>query len=248
MIVLEFGDAVDVIDVDKRVQRMAPPAVLVGPQTHRTFEMKLKGTLRQFVIMFEPDGLRRLFAVPTQELTDKAYDAHSVLGRFIPRLRQTLGDAQSFEERVLLVNNAMIRQALRCRSANVVSQAADWVVRTNGRVSIPTLANTAGLSERHFARRFIAQMGIRPKLFARVVRFQAALETKALHGWKSWTEVAHDFDYYDQMHMVHDFQQLAGETPTAMLAQLEAVFVNEIRKVRMGTVQSGDLSATRLIL
>ena len=103
-------------------------------------------------------------------------------------------------------------------------------------VDIATLADCAGLSVRHFARRFIGQLGVRPKLFARVVRVQSALETKALHALKSWTEVAHDFGYYDQMHMVHDFEQLAGGTPTAMLAQLEAVFVEEIRQFRSGMV------------
>ena len=248
MIVLGFGDAVGVLNVDESVQRKSPPAVLVGPQTHRRFEQQLRGVLRQFVIMFQTDGLQRLCAVPAEELTDQAHDAEAVLGSDISRLRQALGDAQSFEERVLLVNKYLFRQALRCREANRISRAAGWIVQAGGRVDIATVADCAGLSARHFARRFIGQLGVRPKLFARVVRFQSALETKALNAQKSWTEVAHNFGYYDQMHMVHDFEQLAGGTPTAMLAQLEAVFVEEIRQVRSGMVCTEGLAAARLVL
>lgn len=244
MIVMGFGDAVDVLDIDERLQRRAPAAVLVGPQTHRKFEQQLSGTLRQFVIMFEPAGLQRLYSTPAQELTDRAHDAHSVLGAFISRLRQALGDSQSFEERVRLVNETLFHQARQCREANAISQAAGWIMRAGGRVDIATLADSAGLSARHFARRFIGQFGVRPKLFARVVRFQAALEAKAIHTEKSWSEIALDFGYFDQMHMVHDFEQLAGGTPTEMLAQLEAVFVDEIRRVRSGNVEK----AARLVL
>jgi len=248
MIVLGFGDPVGVLNIDECVHRTAPPAVLVGPQTHRRFEQQLSGTLRQFVIMFEPDGLQRLYAVSAQELSDQAHDAQAVLGPFISRLRQALGDAQSFEERVRLVNESLFRQALGCHEANTISQAAGWIMRAGGRVDIATLAECAFLSVRHFERRFIGQLGVRPKLFARVVRFQSALETKALHAQKSWTEVAHAFGYYDQMHMVHDFEQLAGGTPTAMLAQLEAVFVEEIRQVRSGMVDTEGLPAAHLVL
>lgn len=237
MIVMGFGDAVNVLDIDQRLQRRAPAAVLVGPQTHRKFEQQLRGTLSQFVIMFEPAGLQRLYSAPAQELTDRAFDAHLVLGAFISRLRQVLGDARSFEERVRLVNETLFQQARRCRAANTISQAAGWIVRAGGRVDIAALADSAGLSGRHFARRFIEQLGVRPKLFARVVRFQAALEAKALHAEKSWSEIALDFGYFDQMHMVHDFDQLAGGTPTEMLAQLEAVFVDEIRQVRSGSIE-----------
>jgi len=121
-------------------------------------------------------------------------------------------------------------------------------MRAGGRVDIATLADKVGLSARHFARRFIGQLGVRPKLFARVVRFQAALEAKAIHSGKSWSEIALDFGYYDQMHMVHDFNRLAGGTPTEMLAQLEAVFVDEIRRVRSGKVETEGPGAARLVL
>ncbi len=64
---------------------------------------------------------------------------------------------------------------------------------------------------------------MRPKLFARIVRFESALEYKARFDTKLWTEVAHTFGYYDQMHMVHDFADLGGSTPLETLHQLQTV-------------------------
>jgi AraC-like DNA-binding protein len=62
--------------------------------------------------------------------------------------------------------------------------------------------------------RLMQQVGMRPKLFTRIARFEAALDGKARFVANSWTDVAHQFGYYDQMHMVHDFGGFTGETPT----------------------------------
>jgi len=91
------------------------------------------------------------------------------------------------------------------------------------------LADGVGLSARHFAPRFSEHAGMSPKLFARIVGFQAALGTKAFCTGTSWTEIAHNFGYCDQMHMIHDFEQLAGGSLKEMLAHLETVFVEPIK-------------------
>ena len=61
----------------------------------------------------------------------------------------------------------------------------------------------------------------RPKLYARIARFEAALDSKARARAKSWTDVAYEFGYHDQMHLVHDFEQFSGQTPTNLLREVE---------------------------
>ena len=60
MIEFDFGDPVDVLSVHKRVFLKSPSAVVVGPYTHRSVDLHLRGTLKSFVIMFQPDGLQCL--------------------------------------------------------------------------------------------------------------------------------------------------------------------------------------------
>jgi AraC-like DNA-binding protein len=248
MIEFDFGDPVDVFSVDKGVLFKSPSVVVVGPNTHRSVDLHLQGTLKSFVIMFQPDGLQRLYGLPMPEMTDRSYDARSVLGCSISRAWQILGDLGSFEERVRFVNELLLRQSLRSPEVDGISDAATTMILSGGCVDIPALAGRAGLSMRQFARKFIRQVGVRPKLFARVARFEAALENKARFAAKSWTRIAHEFGYYDQMHMVHDFREFTGETPGEILTQLEAVFIEPIRQMRLSAAAAKAAHRPRLIL
>jgi methylphosphotriester-DNA--protein-cysteine methyltransferase len=88
------------------------------------------------------------------------------------------------------------------------------------------------------------QVGVSPKLYARIVRFETALDSKARSRVKSWTDVAHESGYYDQMHMVHDFEGLTGGTPTTILREVEMLFRDQIQAIRSGrrsVITGGDL-------
>ncbi len=248
VIEFDFGDRVDVRYHNSPSAEKSPAAVIVGPQTYRRVEMQLIGALQSLVIMFQPDGLHQLFAIPMHQLTDCDYDAHSVLGAFIATLREQLGNAGSFHDRIRIVEQSLLQHAQRAPAFNGVSAAANHIIQSGGRVAIPALANQAGLSPRQFERRFIDQVGMRPKLFARIARFEAALDAKARFTQKSWTEVAHDFGYYDQMHMIHDFAEFANTTPTETLRQLESVFVEQIVTMRLAARSTVAHPDSRFIL
>ena len=248
MIEFVVGDPIDVLDLGQQVQRKSPATVVVGPQTFRRVEMQLKGSLASFVIMLQPDGLHRLISIPMQELTDRDYEGHSVLGSFVSQAREILGNSGSFEEPVSIVDELLLRQSLRSPSFDGVSAAAHRIHRSGGHVGLTVLAGNTGLGIRQFERRFIQQVGMRPKLFARIARFEAALEIKARLAARSWTDVAHDFEYYDQMHLVHDFAEFTGGTPTETLTQLETVFVEQIRTMRSVRASAITVGNARLIL
>jgi AraC-like DNA-binding protein len=248
LIEFDFGDPINVFDYKQLAHRKSPTVVVVGPQTYRRVEMQLQGALESFVIMFQPDGLHRLFSIPMHELTDEDYEGHSLLGAFISGVQQRLGGCKSLEERARCVDGFLLRRAMDSRSYDGISAAANRIVVGAGRVEIAALANRAGLSMRQFERRFIQQVGMRPKLFARIARFEAALDTKACSATKSWTDVAHEFGYYDQMHMVHDFGEFTDKTPTETLIQLETVFVEQIKTMRSDALSAKPTSSSRLIL
>jgi AraC-like DNA-binding protein len=249
MIEFIFGDSFDVLDLAQMAHRKSPSnVVVVGPQTYRRVEMQLQGNLESFVIMLQPDGLHRLFSIPMHDLTDQDYEGHSVLGSFVSQARERLGNSRSFEDRVGLVDELLLCRSFLSLSFDGVSAAAHRIIQTGGRVGIAALADRAGLGMRQFERRFIQKVGMRPKLFARIARFEAALESKARFVTRSWTDVAHDFGYYDQMHMVHDFAEFTGGTPTETLTQLETVFVEQIKTMRSGARPATAIDNPRLIL
>ena len=79
--------------------------------------------------------------------------------------------------------------------------------------AVGRIAARLGLSERQLLRRFTAQIGLTPKRFARVRRFQRVL--RAAGAGADWARVAVDHGYYDQAHLIHEFRELAGMCPTA---------------------------------
>ncbi len=248
MIEFDFGDQVDVCYSNQPGPVKSAASVVVGPQTWRRVEMRLQGSLESFVIIFQPDGLHRLFSIPMHSLTDQDYDAHSVLGSFATQARQRSGEASSFEERVSFVDALLLRQAQRAKRFDGISAAAQQIMLSGGQVDMRTLAGTANLGMRQFERRFLNQVGMRPKLFARISRFEAALDHKARSETNSWADVAHRFGYHDQMHMIHDFSEFTSETPTRILRQVEDVYVEQIRTMRANNRSSIAVANSRLML
>jgi methylphosphotriester-DNA--protein-cysteine methyltransferase len=87
------------------------------------------------------------------------------------------------------------------------------VLRRPERVRVGDLVRSTGWSHRHLAARFRDEIGIGPKAFARIARFQAAFGRLDRLRVVRWPEFALDAGYADQAHLIHDFRALAGATP-----------------------------------
>jgi AraC-like DNA-binding protein len=242
-----FGNLYEVHCCDRAVVETAPRSVIVGLQTYRRVRLRLTGKIESFAIFFQPAALHRLFSIPMHEITNSDHEASAVLGPSISELEQRLGASRSFEERIRITDDYLLRRCLTSPRSDSVWRAAQKILRCKGHIHISSLAHQAGVSLRQFERRFMQQVGVSPKLYARIARFEAALESKAISTAESWTDVAHQLGYYDQMHMIHDFRQFSGDIPTKLLGKLEMVYDAHIEAVRSGQIAPTD-GAPRLIL
>ena len=68
------------------------------------------------------------------------------------------------------------------------------------------------LGIKQFERTFSKYVGVNPKKFASIIRFQNVIQMKSKHK-KSMSQIAFDNGYYDQSHFLHDFKSLTGLTP-----------------------------------
>jgi transcriptional regulator GlxA family with amidase domain len=84
---------------------------------------------------------------------------------------------------------------------------------TGGQASIDALAHGHGLSRRQFERRFREQVGLSPRLFGRIVRFQRAFGAL---GFERGAAIAARYGFADQAHLVHEIRRFAGQPPTAL--------------------------------
>lgn len=94
-----------------------------------------------------------------------------------------------------------------------MNAAVDAILRSPNGVSIQAISSQVGLSRQHLAKKFAQQVGIGPKLLARVVRFRRALRYIRRSTTVDWSAAALALGYYDQAHMISDFKQFSGLTP-----------------------------------
>jgi AraC-like DNA-binding protein len=185
--------------------------------------LSVRGRFDNFTIHFQPSGFNRLFGIPMTELTDGAYDAYAVIGPQVSTLEHELGDASGFVERIRLIEKRLMRLVSCHGRPDSVAVAANALFATNGIDRVSVMAADSGLSTRQFERRFLAQVGVPPKLYARIIRFNAALDDKLRCPSRGWSRIANDRDYYDQMHLVHDCRAFTGESPARFLARLDGL-------------------------
>jgi AraC-like DNA-binding protein len=193
---------------------------VVGPHTSPGINIRLKGRIVSFAIFFHPLGLWQLFRIPANELPNTSYRGGDLLGSSIDALWHRAAERTSFESRVVEVEKYLLERARRASGCTSTMLAASYIFEQQGVCRIDTIARQSGLSVRHFERRFGKEIGIKPKLFARIARFQMALDTKLHRPERSWLKISHDFGYHDQMHMIRDFQGLSGATPQRILVEL----------------------------
>jgi AraC-like DNA-binding protein len=105
-------------------------------------------------------------------------DSSAILGKSARRLWNQLGESSSFEGRVEIAEHFLISYASRARTLGTIAAVADYVFRQHGAVNVTTLANQGFTSVRQFERQFRQEIGASPKVFARIARFQAALDAK----------------------------------------------------------------------
>jgi AraC-like DNA-binding protein len=166
-------------------------------------------------IDFHPHGAAQLLGLPMAELTDSAV-ALETLSQNLMRELQRLRDVCTLTDALTMIDAILYRFIARtAMDDDSVSYAVREIERTGGWTSISKVAADVGWSTRQLQRRFKESVGISPKLFGRMQRFQRVL--RFMEGGSDWVEAAVRCGYYDQAHLIRDFREFSGKTPTTLL-------------------------------
>ena len=170
-------------------------------------------------VRLAPLAARRLFGVPMHMLANRVVALEDLLGRDAVRLVERLYEAPGWAPRFALLDDALAR---RLDAARPPSPGVAWawgrLRETHGALPVGTLADELGWSRRHLAAQFREQVGLPPKLLARILRFDRVIALLRHADPERWAEVAYDCGYYDQAHFNRDFRAFSGSTPGAFLA------------------------------
>jgi AraC-like DNA-binding protein len=169
-------------------------------------------------VHFRPGGAFPFLGAPAGELADAHIDLDTLWGRAAGSLRERLCEARSAGQRFELLQDELLRR-LRdgVERHYAVSTALEMFQKHEPENSVGETAKYVGLSQRRFIQVFKAEVGLTPKLFSRIQRFQRARRSIHHDTSPDWTSVALDSGYCDQSHFIREFVEFSGISPTDYL-------------------------------
>ncbi len=203
------------------------PRTLVAGQMTRGILIGPSGNVKLFGVRFHPTGAFGAFTSPMSQFTDRIENADHLWGSAESLLHERLSEAESFQERIECFESfLLLRQAKTKQISRELAYAVAALQSSETRVA--SLARELGWSERRLERNFNDRVGVSPKMFSRIMRFQRLVKLLEADGVADLSDAAIVCGYYDQPHMNREFASFARTSPTAFLNsshRLSEIFV-----------------------
>lgn len=210
--------------------KLQPRSFLVGQMTGPIL-ISPTGPVQLLGIRFHPGGTLPFLRLPLHEITDQVVDLGGLSSKLELELLGATSQSASLTKKVAAVAAFLTNQLLNSKDNSWLMMLAARVVDSGGLLSVDQLANDAGISSRQLERRFLREVGLGPKLLGRIIRFQQVF--RAVEQCNSaWAEVAIECGYYDQAHLIRDFNQFARQTPAVLFSNQSAFTEWFTRKAR----------------
>ncbi|WP_436790921.1 helix-turn-helix domain-containing protein [Yinghuangia sp. YIM S10712] len=173
-------------------------------------------------ISLTPFGARAIYGMPAAVLSHRLLSLDDLLGALGAELVERLRTATTWAARFTALDELLLRAVVRGDGGDRVRRvrpevAEAWrrLVAARGCVPVGTVAADLGWSRRHLTERFRDELGLSPKSFARVLRFEHAHELATARDPLPWADVATVSGYADQAHLARDWREFTGRSPTA---------------------------------
>jgi AraC-like DNA-binding protein len=172
-------------------------------------------------VHFKPGGAFPFLGALASELTDAHADLADLWGRSGLELRERLCVVSTHRERFQIMEEVLTDRLHRSRKGHLaVAIALNGFGPYGTRASVRDVARDVGICQRRFSKVFAAQVGLTPKVFCRVLRFQRVQTLAGQIEKPDWARIASTCGYFDQSHLINDFQEFSGFSPTEYLRRL----------------------------
>ena len=186
---------------------------LAGPYTRRAL-VRLDD-FELFVIRFKVGRVPELEDIKPSELVDTMIQLPMIFGMRSDNLCEILWGEKDFHVKQRIIEDLMDNMELRFMMKNSNYCRATALIESHGgQIKVSELSHILGVSTRTLERQFVETLGVTPKQFIRLVRFQRTVEKmKKMDKLRNLTDIAHDSGYCDQSHFIKDFKLLSGRSP-----------------------------------
>jgi len=171
-------------------------------------------------VHFKPGGASAFFCMPLSELRNSVVPLDVFWNDAAASLRDQLLEAPTPTDKFRILEDTLLARLRAQQSTHAaVRYALDYFIRQPQFGGVSAITDKISMSPRRFIELFNNQVGMTPKVFCRVRRFQRALYEVQRRRNLKWAELAPDCGYYDQAHFICDFKEFCGLTPVGYLNQ-----------------------------
>jgi AraC-like DNA-binding protein len=204
--------------IDLRSATTASQAVTVAGPHSEHWILDTASSISVIGVHFRPGGAFPFFDFPAGELLNVRVSLEALWGARSQFLVEQVLAACTPDDKFDVLERELLGTARTLRRHRAVSFALEALSDRARARPVAEVTDAIGMSQRRFLDRFRNEVGMTPKLFARVQRFQAVIEAvHALHE-VDWADIAAQCGYFDQAHFIHDFRAFSGFTPSAYFA------------------------------
>ena len=184
-----------------------------------------KGSFRNIGVYFQPHAIKAIFGTDAFELTNQYVDLQALVKN---DLASQLLEAASTEKKIQILSLFLCDRLdqNKHRENPRIAWTLERIIKQGAETSLTEIQAELNLSERSLERIFKTDIGLSPKLFTRITRFQSSLNHLRSQKFDSLTDVALSNLFYDQSHYIREFKEFAGVTPKQFLRQAHEQAVN----------------------
>ncbi|MGY0037261.1 DUF6597 domain-containing transcriptional factor [Pedobacter sp. NJ-S-72] len=204
-----------------------PETLLFGQSTKYTV-LNLTGSFNTLGIYFYPNALQSIFGINAEELTDSCMDLNLLAEKNGFYLKEQLLATPDINDQIAILFSYLTFQIRRndTQANPPMDYALSSMINSNGDMPLKMIQEYLQLSERSLERKFKAHIGISPKLFSRICRFQAALSQLRNSDYDKFSDIAYVNNYADQSHFIRSFKEFAGFSPFQYQKQAKEIVQN----------------------
>ncbi|WP_212003880.1 helix-turn-helix domain-containing protein [Chitinophaga sp. HK235] len=165
-------------------------------------------------VIFQPGGFHQLTNIPSEYLVNKYMDAEDILGKNIHLINEQLFYAKSYAAMIDVIEKFLTDFIKKTKIVkHPVDDISIQMLREEELFSVDKFLKTACLSHRQVDRKFKERIGMPPKQFLQLIRFDRAFRMKNRFSRKDWLSIALHCGYHDYQHLAKEYKEFTGKTP-----------------------------------
>ena len=153
------------------------------------------------------------FNFPMNELSNENLCLQDLIENEAAELEDKLFNSKNSNQRIIYIENFLLNRLILDKDFERVEYAIKIIENSKGQIKTQVIAEEVCLGIKQFERIFSKHVGLNPKKFTSIVRFQNVIRMKMNNENANMYQLAFDNGYYDQSHFIHDFKNITGLSP-----------------------------------